>query len=232
MSAIDLANYLKERAKQLKLTAVAIEERSGLSRQTWHRLTTAQSKKVTIDTLERIASILQVSLFDLSTLYVKRQSLQSNPLISNYSINEHYPFLIETTSPFSNNMVNKEEVFEKKWIITNQGNLPWPKRQLICVDESFEVSEQDYNQHLYSREATGYLVPQQQSINIPTLAPKKQITLSMQFNAPKKPGSTISYWRLVDAQGKPCFPDDTSLLTCQVTVVENKVYFATPTMTK
>ncbi len=68
MSAIDLANYIQKRMKALDLTIISAAERSGISRQTWHKLRQADIKEAKISTLMKVADTLHTTptyLFDL-----------------------------------------------------------------------------------------------------------------------------------------------------------------------
>ncbi len=69
MSAIDLANYIHERMQTLNLTTISAAERSGISRQTWHKLKHADIKEAKISTLVKVASTLQTTPPQLINIY-------------------------------------------------------------------------------------------------------------------------------------------------------------------
>jgi transcriptional regulator with XRE-family HTH domain len=230
MSAADLSNFLRQRAKTMGLSAIAISKKAGISRQTWYRLVNSNVKKARIETLERVAGVLQVDLVELSYLYTKQQKLQEAPLISILHISDDYPFIKIISRP-DNALVNKEESFEKQWQLTNKGQSHWINRRLICLDENVNVSPKKANDHhLHLVKNKQGLRPQEHTIHIPIIAPNEKIILSMPFCAPQNPGTMISFWKMINAKGEACFPDDIGL-TCQVSVVENSVCFADKTNT-
>ncbi len=225
MSATDLSTFLRQRAKTMGLSAIVIAKKAGISRQTWYRLINSDVKKARLETLERVAEVLQVHLVELSALYTQQQTLQKVPLVSIVHISEQYPFIKIMSAP-DNTLVNKEESFEKKWQLTNKGQSHWINRRLICMDEHVNISLKKANDHqLRLVKNKQGLKPEQHTIDIPIIAPNEKITLSMAFHAPREPGTMISFWKMVNAKGNACFPDDIGL-SCQVSVVENRVSFA------
>jgi hypothetical protein len=46
---------------------------------------------------------------------------------------------------------------------------------------------------------------------VPTTAPGATLQLSMDFTAPQQPGTVLSYWKSVFADGALCFPDSAGL---------------------
>ena len=228
MSAIDLSNFLRQRAKTMGFSAITVSQKAGISRQTWYRLINANVKKAKIETLKRVADVLQVSLTELSYLYTKHQKLQQYPLISILHIGDHYPF-ITMMNTLTDTLVNKEEVFEKQWVITNKGKSHWINRRLICVDEELIVClKQGNDSGLQTVKHKKGLIPKHYQIDIPLTAPNDKIILSMLFKASEASGTMISFWKMIKANGEACFPDDIGL-TCQVSVVENNVSFADKT---
>jgi DNA-binding Xre family transcriptional regulator len=71
MSATDLANYMQERMKTLNLSTISAAERSGISRQTWHKLRQADIKEAKLSTLTRVANTLQTTPQQLLSVYFR-----------------------------------------------------------------------------------------------------------------------------------------------------------------
>ncbi|QLQ33913.1 MAG: helix-turn-helix domain-containing protein [Candidatus Thiothrix singaporensis] len=69
MSAIDLAKYVQARMEKLDLTVTSAAQRSGISRQTWHKLMRADIKEAKISTLIRVANALKITVPDLIEVY-------------------------------------------------------------------------------------------------------------------------------------------------------------------
>ena len=69
MSGIDFAEYIQERIDALNLSVTAAAERSGVSRQTWHKLRRADIQEAKLSTLMRVARTLEIPAPDLLNLY-------------------------------------------------------------------------------------------------------------------------------------------------------------------
>lgn len=69
MSGIDLAHYIQERMDALSLSVTAAAERSGVSRQTWHKLMRADIQEAKLSTLMRVARTLETPAPHLFNLY-------------------------------------------------------------------------------------------------------------------------------------------------------------------
>lgn len=69
MSGIDLAEYIQERMDALNLSVTAAAERSGVSRQTWHKLLRADIQEAKLSTLVRVARTLEMPAPDLFNIY-------------------------------------------------------------------------------------------------------------------------------------------------------------------
>jgi DNA-binding XRE family transcriptional regulator len=218
MSALDLANFLNTRAKELHLSATTISKTVGISRQTWYRLLNADIQQARIETLMRVAEVLQVNLMELSSLYTNQLTRSQKASVPVGQSNDACSFIRDITYPL-NAMVKGQQAFEKKWEIINLGSTPWVNRRLICVDEAFEMHLKRRDNGLLIREQTHRLKPHQASVAIPLTAPGEHVILSASFYAPKMSGTVISFWKMINAQGEYCFPSNTGL-SCQVRVVQ------------
>lgn len=74
MSSTDLANYVQRRMQVLDLSLVEAVQRSGLSRQTWHKLMRAEIQEAKISTLVKVAATLRTSVPDLLDIYFQSKS--------------------------------------------------------------------------------------------------------------------------------------------------------------
>lgn len=97
--------------------------------------------------------------------------------------------------------VTVNEKFQKIWRIKNTGMQLWNDRIL---------KEENPNRN--------GLVPEQDTIVIPTTNPGEELDISIWFKAPKYPGSYISYWKMLDNTGRLCFPYKKGIW-CRVNVV-------------
>ncbi len=74
MSAARFASYLQSRLKTLNLNKTEAARRSGVSRQTWHRIAVADIGEVRLSTLAKLARTLQVRPEDLLRVYFQDES--------------------------------------------------------------------------------------------------------------------------------------------------------------
>lgn len=69
MSSMDLAHYVQHRMQALGLGPKEAANRSGLSRQTWHKLMRAEIQEAKVSTLIKVAATLRTSVPDLLDVY-------------------------------------------------------------------------------------------------------------------------------------------------------------------
>ncbi|SEA21003.1 Helix-turn-helix domain-containing protein [Thiothrix caldifontis] len=74
MSAIDLASYVQRRMKTLNISMKDAATRSGLSRQTWHKLMRAEIQEAKVSTLIKVAAILRISVPVLLDIYFQSRT--------------------------------------------------------------------------------------------------------------------------------------------------------------
>lgn len=72
MSSTRVAEYLKTRARQMEISTAELSRRSQLSRQTVHRLLTADIAQAKIDTIVKISHALQLEPTDVMGIYFGR----------------------------------------------------------------------------------------------------------------------------------------------------------------
>lgn len=219
MSAIELAEFLKQRASALKLSVTMISNKAGISRQTWYRLVNADVRQARVETLVRVADVLQVNLVELSSLYSQKSPLYKKSLIKVLKeSSDACAFIRDVTYPL-NTMVHRGELFEKKWEISNLGNLPWVDRCFVCVDGELDIHLKHSNNRGRVGERGRPLRAQYSCVPVPYTAPGEHVILSAWFRAPETSGTVISFWKLIDESGDYCFPTNTGL-SCQVRVVK------------
>ena len=218
MSAIDLSVFLTKRAGELNLSITAICKMSGVSRSTWHRLINADVKQARVETLCRLSNVLQVDQRKLLSLHSKKSNGITFPFTKSQ---DAYSFIRDINYPL-NTMVKQEEVFEKSWEIVNLGNICWRNRRLICVDNTLNAQLKKRDCEVDPNRNNGRLNILQESIEIPPTPSGENVKLSVKFQAPKGAGTVISFWKIVDMEGRYCFPENMPL-SCQVRVTENKL---------
>lgn len=88
-------------------------------------------------------------------------------------------------------IVGQGERVVKRWRIRNAGSVPWRGRFLERIGASSGPA----------------ILTSPQREPIPNTMPGQSVDIAIELVAPDLPGSTIAYWQMVDAAGRPCFPD-------------------------
>jgi transcriptional regulator with XRE-family HTH domain len=87
------------------------------------------------------------------------------------------------------------QMFEQTWRIKNDGTVKWQGRKLERQGP-----------------LTGPgLISSQREVSIPDTEPEKAVAITALLKAPTYDCSSIAYFKMVDADGKLCFPDSYSL---------------------
>ena len=78
MSSMDLANYVQRRMQVMDLSLKEAAERSGISRQTWHKLMRAEIQEAKVSTLIKVAATLRISVPDLLDVYFQSNGVSNH----------------------------------------------------------------------------------------------------------------------------------------------------------
>lgn len=209
MSAIELANYLKERLQELNITTTAAAEQSGISRQTWHKLLRAEIAEAKLSTLIQVVETLESHPLSMLRIYFQgKPSAEHEPLIDNEQAFA-CRFVADITYP-DNSLVHTGEVFEKVWEVVNLGTEAWLNWRLQCID--------DHLAQQLNANTRFALTPLATCIAIPPTLPGEHARLHVKFRAPEQACTAISHWKSVNAKGEIMFPKLTGLY-CMVKVI-------------
>lgn len=85
MSAVDLAHYMRDQLDAVGISVREASTRSGLSRQTWHKLLQADIEEAKVSTLIKVAKVLDTHILILLSVYFQRNTVtqhapQATPL--------------------------------------------------------------------------------------------------------------------------------------------------------
>jgi Domain of unknown function (DUF4062)/Ig-like domain from next to BRCA1 gene len=105
-------------------------------------------------------------------------------------------FVGDITIPLGH-MVETGDRFTKIWEIENTGLTVWKNRSLREENPT----------------ASG-LIPDTSLVPIPLTGPGERVRISVTFTAPEHPATCESYWKMVDRNGKHCFPYKVGLNCC------------------
>lgn len=199
MSDNQFGDYIRRRAQQLGLTQTMLAERSGISRQGLVKLLNGEVRSPDIGTIHAIASVLGVSPIYLLRLLRGKSLIDREIASASAVLGDHSSFVSDVTVP-NGTLMAPGQRFEKIWDIQNSGSVKWVGRRLRCVDEAFAAGTAD------DMRARMCLTPDEPAITIPDAAPGDVVRLAMWFTAPRVPATCVSIWKMVDVDGKECFP--------------------------
>lgn len=214
-----LLDFVWRRSRLLGLSQTELAARSGLSRAYLHRLIHGGVTNPGVLTLEQLAAALEVSSTALVRLFVDKSQDHVQSQIRHLS--RHDPrdamvFVGDVTTP-DHSMVLPSERFTKVWAVQNVGDVPWPARQLVRLDEAVIIARRDHSGNLTPL-LNSHLNSLERVINIPAVYPGQVQELSVNFAAPQTNGTVASIWRLQSMDGQACYSDK-ALLRAVVTVV-------------
>lgn len=204
--ANELENFILQRLQKLGMSKAELMRRAELSRTVYYNLIAGNTNQARLSTVFKLADALKLHPMRILRLIVKDMEALSHTEATTLYKCDVTGFVQDVTIP-DNALVAVNQVFVKTWEIQNLGKVPWIGRQLICVDEPVQHVAQAGIAPFQS----GLLVPDNRCIVIPDTLPEAHVLLSVQFTAPAHPCTVVSYWKMVDEEGKLCFPDNQGL---------------------
>lgn len=217
MAALELAHYLRKRLDVLGLSVKEVALRSGVSRQSWHKLLNADVDEARLTTLTKVADVLETHAVHLVRLYCYGASLPQRPSLNTGLKRFDTGFIADITYP-DNSLVYVGQEFEKVWELVNLGSEAWRNWRLTCIDDYLKVETLVGSHNCTQPDRQCGLMPLMVSVPIPNTLPGEHVRVAVKFRAPSLPCSVISHWKSVNAEGDFVFPELTGLW-CQVKVV-------------
>jgi transcriptional regulator with XRE-family HTH domain len=209
------SDYLRHCMDKQQLTIKGTAERAGISRQNLHKILNGGISQARLTTFIQLAHALNEHPLHLFRAFFDRTdfpSMGTTLRTESFHQNDDIGFIGDITYP-DNSFVKTGQTFEKIWEIQNVGKLIWEKRRLICLDEQLRVCSENNDCSIVHG-----LTPDCHSVAVPVLKPDERWKVSICFSAPSYPCTVISHWKMVDASGNVCFPENQPL-TCLVKVV-------------
>lgn len=194
-----LERYIRSRASELGLSLTEVCRRASISRQTLYTLNEVPHKLPALQTIVSLAEVLEVHPLRLLQLVFDEVPI-AQPLKQRHKRGDHSAFVQETIPDGSLVLYGKR--FIKTWEVQNVGRVPWEGRFLQCMDEEIVVTTRTGE----TLRITDSLKPAAVRIPIPATAPGDVVKLTVEFTAPTSPGTFLSYWKSVFADGTLCFP--------------------------
>ena len=208
-----LAELIEKRIKTLGLTRTAFARRAGMSRSELYKILGQDIRHVRLATLQGLARALGTSLFDLIDGDEMPMSVQLGPWQARHEGDR----LGVAMSPLDGTcrVVVVGRMLDHAWELLNLGTVPWEGRQLVCLDR--HLLKRD------GRKGTGELIvspvkPIEEQIRLPVVRPGERTRVIARFLAPPYPCTTLTRWKLIDANGDFCFPGLEELI-CRIHVI-------------
>lgn len=217
MAALDLADYLRQQMEKSGISVTELARRSKLSRQSIYNMLNAELEQARLTTFIQLANALRIHPLDLMRVFFSRWEFPTNvPNRTKSLVNgDDIGFIGDITIP-DHSILSPGQTFEKIWEIRNVGLIPWQNRRIVCLDQHIEVRFQ--NGEKLDTYKYGLMPLDGREIPLPDIHPGQNYRLSIRFLAPRVACTTISYWKMVDAEGNMLFPDVTGLY-CLVQVM-------------
>lgn len=191
--------FVRQRSAQLGLSLAELCRRAGISRQTLYELERLPQKLPSLTTVVALAQALDVH--PLRLLQFVFDMVPMKPAHRRAMAGDRSAFVADVTHP-DGSTVSPGQRFLKVWALQNVGTVPWHGRALLCRDDEVAIYDTGNAKVLVSPG----LQPEQRSVPLPDVAPGDTVQVAVWFRAPSQPCSVVSYWKMVDAEGRICFP--------------------------
>lgn len=198
---ITLGAYLTERMQALALSQSELCRRAGISRQTLHTLGSTPDKLPSLPTVIAIAGALQVHPIRLLQIICDQLASPPNGMPPRQRRGDRSAFVRDVSFP-DGELVLPGQRFVKTWELQNVGHMAWQGRLLRCMDEEVVV----YSRSGEVLRLAQPLQPAVLQVPVPNTQPGETVQLSVEFTAPNSPGTVLSYWKTVFADGALCYP--------------------------
>lgn len=195
-----LGSYVRGRVKELGLSVTDVCKRAKLSRQTFYTLDGTGEKLPTLTTIIALADVLRVHPLRLFHLVLSNMP-ECQPAVLRRHPGDQSAFVRDVNFA-DGELVLPGQRFTKTWELQNVGKVPWEGRFLQCLDEEVVVTTRCGEELRIAQN----LIPAQARVPVPFTEPGQLVQVSAEFTAPQAPGTVLSYWKSVFADGTLCFP--------------------------
>ncbi|MCK2126663.1 NBR1-Ig-like domain-containing protein [Thauera aromatica] len=201
--------YVRARCRTLRISISELALRAGTSREHLYRLMRGEVFNPSLQTMHGLASGLNVSTLYLLRHYFEELNLGGGIELPGRHEGDQESFVHDVTIP-DGTLLGPNQAFTKTWAIQNTGDLAWAGRRLVCVDEDYVLAKRQPCGKLLPV-LDNQLLPGCRETAVPDCLPGEVVEISLQFTTPALPCTTLSLWKMVDAEGQPCFPGNIGL---------------------
>ena len=196
-----------------------IARKAGVSRETLYRILRGNGKRASVETICSVARAAGIAPVVLLRLMFHDLDSGGLTLLPVQHEKDHISFLADVTIPDGSTVLAGQR-FKKTWAIQNTGGVAWIGRRFRCVDSDLVSARWlvRNGERVLVPDLTPGLVPSKHEVPVPRTDSGDTAEISVTFRAPLLPCDTISRWKMVDAEGKLCFPEHSGVW-CAVSVV-------------
>jgi transcriptional regulator with XRE-family HTH domain len=198
-----LESCIRTRAQALGISSSEMCRRAKLSRQTLHNLTSGNSGKLpSLQTIVALARVLHIHPMRLLQLVFDEHPSSAATRLHDPCRSADQSAFVRDVSFADGDLVLPGQRFTKIWELQNVGSATWQDRFMQCQDEDLVVLTRDGR----VVPVTENLRPNASLVAVPPTEPGQTVQISIEFTAPQIPGTFMSYWKSVFADGTLCFP--------------------------
>jgi transcriptional regulator with XRE-family HTH domain len=205
-----LRSFVLRRAREVGLSVADVAQRAGLTRQYLYKLIDGGTHDPGIRTLHRLAQALEVAPVVLFRHFIDLRAARRGPrtgvATSMHDADDAVAFAADLTMP-DHAPVAPGERFTKTWAVQNVGTVAWQQRRLARADDAIVVARRLGDGSLAPM-VDAHLRTLQAEVRLPDAAPGDLAVVSVDFEAPHESCSVASVWRIVDGDGRACYPPD------------------------
>ena len=191
--------FVRQRCAQLDISLSELCRRAAISRQTLYELQRVPHKLPSLTTVVALSQVLEVHpmrllqfIFELVPVKTAHRRAMAG---------DRSAFVADVNYP-DGAAVLPGQRFKKTWELQNVGTVSWHGRSLVCRDDVVAIYDITGDKVLVSPG----LRPESRAVPLPDVAAGDSVKVSAWFNAPDQPCTVVSYWKMVDADGRVCFP--------------------------
>lgn len=203
-----LGSYIRRHCAKRRIRLNAFSDRAGYSRTTFYRLLDGRNQPKLSDLIQ-LATAMNIHPSLLLRVKWEGVEVEGASSTGKKGVPEQgdapadmIGFLDETIP--DGTLFGLGEVFEKSWTIQNVGDTVWENRYYMLLDAPYHLPDNKYPDGLAVEEYR--FLPHESLVALPTIRPSETYTLTVKYTTPNVSGRYVSYWKMVNNDGRLCFP--------------------------
>jgi len=197
--------FIRQRCRELGMSMSQLCREADISRQTLYELWKKKKNASypSLNVVVNLAHCLKVHPIRILQFVFHQES---HPETAQPISGDRSAFVADVTYPDGARVLTESQ-FTKTWTLQNVGEVPWEDRALACQDTNLTILTPTGDQLNLAESLT----PSSTWIPLPIVKPGETLDISVDFTAPRYPGTVISYWKMVNKDGSYCFEESKGL---------------------